>query len=203
MRNGKHVYYNIANFPIGVQFGYAAAFDTLVLGNLAEKGIDTLQLLAEPQAAKAGLRPGYIFEIFQATPSVKSNASRIEQSAFSSLEQNQCDSFKMINPLDDLENYMTYGYVSGDRIPNNAKDKQAVFDPSRMALSAAEDETAPPECTNCSIVNAGTDDNDDTAVIVSIAVLGVFVLGMLAFIIWVDCFSTTQQKLKYDELVGV
>lgn len=119
------------HFPLGTQFGYAAAFDNLVLATMVKDKVDTLQLIAEPQAAKAGLRPAYIFEIFQCTPTKKTKNG--DWCIFKDTSPAQCKEFYMINPMDDFDNYTKYGYVSGAKVKN-----QEIFDPSKMILSAVE-----------------------------------------------------------------
>jgi hypothetical protein len=132
----KSKYYNGFNynyslfFPLGTQFSYAARFDNLVLANMVQNKIDTLQLVIEPQAAKAGLRPGYYFEIFQTTPTKQIKGESF--SVYTDTNNNQCKSFYMVNPAQDLDNYINYGYVSGSKV----KD-QEVFNPQKMKFTAS------------------------------------------------------------------
>ena len=118
------------HFPIGCHFGYAAGFDNLVTATMINDKVDTLQLIAEPQAAKAGLRPAYIFEIFQATPGKKYKG---DWSVFKDPSQNGCKDFYMIDPMVDIDNYLKYGYVAGDKVKN-----PQIFDPKRMTLTAVK-----------------------------------------------------------------
>lgn len=117
-------------FPIGTHFGYAALLDVAVLATMVINKIDTIQLLLEPQAAKAGLRPAYLFELFQATPSYNSDKSWSEFKK--DTQQNQCKEFYMIDPSVDLTNYLTYGYVAKEHV----RDRQ-LFDPTKMSLTSA------------------------------------------------------------------
>ena len=94
--------------------------------------IDTLQLLIEPQNSRAGLKTAYLFELFQATPGKKTVDN---WSVFGNdFVQNQCKSFYMINPADDMDNFIKYGYVHGDK----TKTKPEIFDPSRMKLTSSK-----------------------------------------------------------------
>ena len=137
--NTDPLYYNGFNynyqkwFPIGTHFGYASAYDNLVLSNMASNKIDTLQLVMEPQAAKAGLRPGYYFEIFQATPTNKITGA--PYSVFTDTSSNQCKSFFMIDPSLDINNYTQYGYINGSK---SVEDNKKVFNPLQMTLTAAK-----------------------------------------------------------------
>lgn len=128
--NGFNYNYNLF-FPLGTQFGYAARFDNLVLSEMVKNKIDTLQLVMEPQAAKAGLRPGYYFEIFQTTPTTQVKGT--PYSVYTDTNSNQCKSFYMIDPTLDLDNYVNYGYVSGDKV-NDPK----VFNPQEMTMTASK-----------------------------------------------------------------
>ena len=118
-------------FPIGTHFGYASGLDVAVLATMVINKIDTLQLVLEPQAAKAGLRPAYLFELFQATPSYNSDSSWSEFKK--DTNQNQCKEFYMIDPTVDLANYLTYGYVAKEHV----RDRQ-VFDPTKMTLTSVD-----------------------------------------------------------------
>ena len=126
--NGYNYNYQ-KHFPIGVHFGYAAILDVAVLATMVMNKIDTLQLLLEPQAAKAGLRPAYLFELFQATPSYNSDKSWSEFKK--DTQQNQCNELYMIDPSVDLSNYLTYGYVAKEHV----RDRQ-IFDPAKMTLTS-------------------------------------------------------------------
>lgn len=117
------------HFPIGVHFSYAAAFDNMVLALLVDKKIDTLQLVIEPQNARAGLHPAYLFETFSATPS---KATKSSWNTFKDTNPNICRDMYIIDPLKDFDNYSKYGYVSGDKV-----DKKIPFDPSKMTLTAS------------------------------------------------------------------
>lgn len=118
------------HWPIGTYFSYAAAYDPLVLALMVEKKLDTLQLVGEPQNAKAGLKPAYYFEVFQATPMTD---TAVQNSVFKDTNNNQCQSFFMINPTLDIENYLKYGYVSGNKVSN-----PEIFDAQKMTLSAVK-----------------------------------------------------------------
>ena len=129
--NGFNYNYNMF-FPIGAHFSYAASYDNLVLYMMVINKIDTLQLLIEPQNSRAGLKPAYLFELFQATPGKKTVDN---WSVFGNdFVQNQCKSFYMINPADDMDNFIKYGYVHGDK----TKTKPEIFDPSRMKLTSSK-----------------------------------------------------------------
>jgi hypothetical protein len=129
--NGFNYNYN-KFFPIGAHFAYAAAFDNLVLYMMTVDKVDTLQLLIEPQNSRAGLKPAYLFELFQATPG---KTTVDNWSVFGSdFAANQCKSFYMINPMDDETNFIKYGYVNG----NAVKTEPAIFDPTKMTLTASK-----------------------------------------------------------------
>jgi hypothetical protein len=129
--NGFNYNYN-KFFPIGAQFSYAAALDNLVLYMMVIDKVDTLQLLIEPQNSRAGLKPAYLFELFQATPG---KTTKDNWSVFGDdFATNQCKSFYMINPMDDETNFIKYGYVNG----NAVKTEPEVFDPTKMTLTAAK-----------------------------------------------------------------
>lgn len=118
------------HFPIGCHFGYAAGFDNLVTATMINDKVDTLQLISEPQAAKAGLRPAYIFEIFQITPGKQYKG---DWSVFKDSSHNGCKDFYMIDPMVDIDNYLKYGYVAGNKVKNPTR-----FDPKRMSLTAVK-----------------------------------------------------------------
>jgi hypothetical protein len=120
-------------FPVGVYFGYAAAYDALTLAWMVQNNYDTLQLVIEPQNARAGLKPAYAFEVFQATPTKATSQAGKDRSVFKDLSSTQCKSFYMIDPILDWDNYINYGYISGNKV----KDPQ-IFDPNKMTLSASE-----------------------------------------------------------------
>lgn len=129
--NGFNYNYN-KFFPIGAHFSYAAALDNLVLYMMTIDKVDTLQLLIEPQNSRAGLKPAYLFELFQATPG-KTTVNN--WSVFGNdFVQNQCKSFYMINPMDDEDNFMKYGYVDGKAV----KTAPVIFDPTKMTLTASK-----------------------------------------------------------------
>jgi hypothetical protein len=98
---------------------------------MVQTKIDTLQLLLEPQAAKAGLRPAYFFETFTATPTTKSLQPYYTVNKDTS--PTSCNNFYMIDITKDLDNYIEYGYVNGSKIQNPEK-----FNPLKMTLTAAK-----------------------------------------------------------------
>jgi hypothetical protein len=129
--NGFNYNYN-KFFPLGAHFSYAAALDNLVLYMMTVDKVDTLQLLIEPQNSRAGLKPAYLFELFQATPG---KTTKDNWSVFGNdFAANQCKSFYMINPMDDEQNFMKYGYVNGKAV----KTKPEIFDPTKMTLTASK-----------------------------------------------------------------
>ena len=101
------------NFPIGVYFSYASSLDNLVLGVMVDMKLDSLQLVVEPQNSKAALTPAYMFEIFQVTPKKEGTYSIFKDTSLI-----QCQEYFSINPADDYDNYLKYGYVRGDKVKN-------------------------------------------------------------------------------------
>jgi len=129
--NGFNYNYN-KFFPLGAHFSYAAGLDNLVLYMMTIDKVDTLQLLIEPQNSRAGLKPAYLFELFQATPG---KTTKDNWSVFGNdFAANQCKSFYMINPMDDEQNFRKYGYVNGKAV----KTKPEIFDPTKMTLTASK-----------------------------------------------------------------
>lgn len=117
------------SFPIGTYFGYSSDLDFLVQALLTYYKKDTLQILVEPQSATAGLRPAYFFEIFQITPSSSLSSTDV-YTVSKDTSATDCGDYYTIDPNDDIDNYMNYGYVSGDKVKSVKK-----FDPDIMTLS--------------------------------------------------------------------
>jgi hypothetical protein len=98
-------------FPIGCHFSYASRFDNIMLSMLTTKGLDSIQLLLEPQNVVAGLRPAYMFEIFSKKPTTTKG---LQDSAFQDTRTTQCKSVFSLDPSRDLANFMKYGYIPKD-----------------------------------------------------------------------------------------
>jgi hypothetical protein len=112
--NGANYNYS-KYFPIGTHFAYASRFDNLILSALAFKGLDTIQLLLEPQNAVVGLRPAYMNEILSARPTTDLG---LTTSVFPDTSIRGCKTVYSLNPAIDLTNYIRYGYIDGSKVQN-------------------------------------------------------------------------------------
>jgi hypothetical protein len=113
-------------FPIGTHFAYASRFDNLIVSWLAYKGLDSIQLLLEPQNAAVGLRPAYTFEILAAKPTTALGQAT---SAFPDIGIRQCKAVYSLNPAVDLTHYLRFGYIDGSKITS-----PQLIDPATMTM---------------------------------------------------------------------
>ena len=117
-------------FPIGTYFAYASRFDNLVLSWLGLKGLDSIQLLLEPQNAVVGLRPAYMFEILSARPTTDLGSTT---SSFKDISIRGCKATFSLSPAADIDHYIRYGYIDGTKIQT-----PTVLDAATMTMRAEE-----------------------------------------------------------------
>lgn len=128
-------YNSQAFFPVGMFFSYAAALDNLTLAKMTFLKLDSLQLMVEPQSSLSGLRPAYYNEIFLAAPTPRTADS---YSVYTDKSQIGCGDYYLINPMDDLDNYMKYGYVRNEKAKSVYK-----FDYKHMPLTTVKADFQP------------------------------------------------------------
>lgn len=112
--NGFNYNY-VKYFPLGTHFSYASKFDNIILGMMTIKGLDSVQLMMEPQNASVGLRPAYMFEVISKKPTTKAG---LEDSAFQDTRSIQCKAIYSLDPSQYIGNYMKFGYLPKSVVTN-------------------------------------------------------------------------------------
>lgn len=115
-------------FPIGTHYSYAFRFDNLILSWLTIKGLDSLQILLEPQNVIVGARPAYAFQILSAKP--KTDVG-LTTSVYKDTSVASCGATYSINPALDLNHYTRYGYIDGSKV-----NSPALINPNIMTMKA-------------------------------------------------------------------
>lgn len=115
-------------FPIGTHYSYAFRFDNLILSWLTIKGLDSLQILLEPQNVVLGIRPAYAFQILSAKPKSEQG---LTTSVFKDVDIRSCKATYSIGPDLDLDHYIRYGYLDSLKVRS-----PALIDPNIMTMKA-------------------------------------------------------------------
>jgi hypothetical protein len=79
------------------------------------KKLDSIQLLIEPQNAKVGLRPAYMFEVFSKKP--RTDEAMIG-SAFQDKSITSCRACFSLDPGPNIQQYIKYGYLPASAVTN-------------------------------------------------------------------------------------
>lgn len=131
------LYHMSRYFPIGMYYN-GDHYDNLVFYTMKQThGYDSLQLLFEPQMPSNNNWPVYAFEILAAVPLTSHkdsvfNKPRYSHSNKKGLYNTDCSYFFIANPLNDLDNYIKYGYLDDKKVRDLIP-----FDPEIMTLTSS------------------------------------------------------------------
>ena len=110
-------------WPHGTFFIYSNLIDDHMKAMVARRGVQTLQLLREPQSnIGQGLRPAYMYEInkyYSKNKGEKTFVSDSEKISGACGLPECCDAMYMVNPMADLKNWLENGYVRYEKVGRN------------------------------------------------------------------------------------